>query len=340
MTASKRTLSGSPERMRTVSIVGTGSALPERIITNAELEKMVETTDEWITSRTGIRERRVAAADQYTSDLGAEAARKALADAKLPVEKVDLILCATITPDMPFPCTAALIQDKLGAPHTPCFDIEAACTGFVYGMEIGRQFVMTGTHQNVLVIAAEKLSSIVDWKDRNSCVLFGDGAGAAVLQHVEGVPGILSTSLGAHGKHGELLCQPGGGSRHPATEKTVQERLHYLKMTGREVYKHAVLSMFKATHEALERANLSVKDIACVIPHQANRRILEGLAERLEIGMDRFYINLDRYGNMSAASAAVALDEAAHEGFFKRGDAILIVAFGAGFTWGATVLRW
>ncbi len=339
MSASKRTSSPGPA-FRSASIVGTGSALPDRVLTNADLEKMVETNDEWITTRTGIRERRIAAADQCTSDLGTMAARKALADANLTADKVDMIICATITPDMPFPCTAALIQSKIGASHSACFDIEAACTGFVYGLEIGRQFVMSGTCQTVLVIAAEKLSSIVDWKDRNTCVLFGDGAGAAVIRHVEGSSGILSTSLGANGKHGDLLCMPGGGAKHPASKKTVLEGLHFLKMSGKEVYKHAVLSMHRATQEALEKAHLTMEDITFVIPHQANRRILEGLAERLDIGIDRFYINLDRYGNMSAASAAVALDEAAHENCFKRGDLILMVAFGAGLTWGATVIRW
>ncbi len=329
-----------PNTLRSVSIVGTGSYLPKKVLTNADLVRMVDTTDEWITSRTGIRERRIAATDECTSDLGAEAVRRALENADVPSSKVDLILCATITPDMHFPCTAALIQHKIGAPHIACFDIEAACSGFIYGIEIGRQFIMSRTCNTVVVVAAEKLSSIVDWKDRNTCVLFGDGAGAAVLQHSSASHGIMASSLGGDGAHGELLCVPGGGARLPASVATVNSGQHYLKMMGKEIYKHAMKSMQQAVTEALQRAGMKIDDITCIIPHQANMRIIEGLAERLEVPMERFYVNLHRYGNMSAASAAVALDESAREGRFKRGDIILTVAFGAGLTWGANVVKW
>jgi len=325
---------------RAVSIVSTGSYLPTRVLSNADLEKMVDTSDEWITSRTGIRERRIAAADQYASDLGAEAVRRALMNAKISPEKVDMIICATITPDMPFPNTACLIQDKIGAKKAICFDIEAACSGFLFGLEIGRQFVLSGAHQTVVIVAAEKLSSIVDWKDRNTCVLFGDGAGAAVLRSVVGSKGIMSSCLGSNGAHGDLLCMPGGGSRHPATHESIRAGLHYLKMSGREVYKHAILTMHQAATQALESSRLKIEDIVCIIPHQANARIIEGLAGRLGVKVDKFYINLHRYGNLSAASAAVALDEAAREGRFQRGDPILLIAFGAGLTWGATTVHW
>ncbi len=323
-----------------VSIAGTGSYLPTRVLSNADLEKMVDTSDEWITSRTGIRERRIAAADQCASDLGAESARRALASSKIPAEKVDMIICATITPDMPFPSTACMIQDKIGAKKAVCFDIEAACSGFLFALEIGRQFILTGTHQTVLVVAADKLSSIVDWKDRNTCILFGDGAGAAVLRPTGSSKGIMNSCLGSNGAKGDLLCMPGGGSRHPSTVETVRAGMHYLKMAGKEVYKHAVLAMHHAAVQALEKSQLKVEDIVCIIPHQANARIIEGLADRMGVGTDRFYINLHRYGNMSAASAAVALDEAAREGRFQRGDFILLIAFGAGLTWGASVVQW
>jgi 3-oxoacyl-[acyl-carrier-protein] synthase-3 len=342
MSASKRKARSSlPHVLRHVSIMGTGSYLPTKVLTNADLEKRVETTDEWIRSRTGIQERRIATDEQCTSDLGAEAAKRALADAKVSASKVDLIICATITPDMLFPCSACLIQHKIGAPQAACFDIEAACSGFIFALETGRQFVTSGTFQTVLVVASEKLSSIVDWKDRNTCVLFGDGAGAAVLQPSSaGSQGILSSFMGSNGTHGEMLCMPGGGSRHPSSIQSVQAGMHYLKMSGKEVYKHAILAMNQAATEALGRCQLQVEDLACIIPHQANMRIIQGLAERLKVGVDKFYINLHRYGNMSAASAAVALDEGAKEGRFQRGDYIMLIAFGAGLTWGAMVVQW
>jgi 3-oxoacyl-[acyl-carrier-protein] synthase III len=341
MSASKRKANPhKPLHLKSVSIVGTGSYLPEKVLSNADLEKMVDTNDDWITSRTGIRERRIAHANQFTSDLGADAAKRALADAKISAAKVDLIICATVTPDMPFPSTACIIQQKIGATHATCFDIVAACSGFIYGIDIARSLISSGSFQTVLVIAAEKLSAIVDWKDRNTCVLFGDGSGAAVLQHVEGCPGILSTSLGANGAHGGLLYVPGGGVQHPASSETIASKMHSIKMVGKEVYKQAILSMQHAATDALHRCQLKIEDIVCIIPHQANMRIIEGLSDRLNVNISKFYINLHRYGNMSAASAAVALDEAAREGRFRRGDYILLIAFGAGLTWGASVIEW
>jgi 3-oxoacyl-[acyl-carrier-protein] synthase-3 len=321
-------------------IAGTGAWLPERVLTNADLEKMVETSDEWIVSRTGIRERRIAAEGEHTSTLGARAAAMALEAAGVAPSEVEVILCATITPDMPFPCTACLIQKEIGASRAFCFDVEAACTGYIYGLEIGRRFIEAGAHKTVLVVAADKLSSITDWKDRNTCVLFGDGASAAVLRPSDGTRGILSASLGSSGEQAGLLYMPGGGSQNPASAKTVEQGLHFLKMNGREVYKHAVVNMARAAEEAIASAGLAPADIAWVIPHQANLRIIQGITERLGVGMERCVLNLDRYGNISAASAGVALHEAARDGRIKKGDHLLLVAFGAGLTWGATVLRW
>ena len=341
MSASKRkanaTVTGP---LRSASIVGTGSYLPDKVLSNVDLEKLVDTSDEWIISRTGIRERRIANAHQYTSDLGAEAARRALADAKVSPSKVDMIICATVTPDMPFPSTACLIQEKIGASKAVCFDLEAACSGFLFSLEVGRQFIISKTFNTILVVATEKLSSIVDWKDRNTCVLFGDGAGAAVLQPTDACHGILASTMGSNGAHGNILCVPGGGSRHPASTESIQAGLHYIKMSGKEVYKHAILAMHQAVKDALDRYHLKIEDITCIIPHQANMRIIQGLAARLGISVDKFYVNLQRYGNMSAASAAVALDESAREGRFQRGDYILAIAFGGGVTWAASVIEW
>ncbi len=321
-------------------VAGTGAWLPERILTNADLEKLVETSDEWIVSRTGIRERRIADEGVHTSTMGAKAATRALERAGIPAREVDAILCATITPDMPFPCTACLIQREIGADRAFCFDLEAACTGFIYGLEIGRRLIESRAYTTLLVVASEKLSSVTDWKDRNTCVLFGDGASAAVLRPSDGTRGILSASLGASGAQAGLLYMPGGGSQNPASAKSVAQGLHFLKMNGREVYKHAVVNMARASEEAIARAGLKPSDITWIVPHQANLRILQGLAERLGVDMDRCLVNLDRYGNISAASAGIALHEGASEGRFKPGDHLLLVAFGAGLTWGASVIRW
>ncbi len=325
---------------RPVHIVGTGSYVPDRVLTNADLEKMVDTTDEWITSRSGIKERRIAPDWMCTSDMGTEAAHRAMSQANVREEEIDLIICATITPDMPFPATACLIQKKLGAKRAAAFDMEAACSGFLYGLEIGQQFITSGTFNTVLVIGAEKLSTIVDWQDRSTCVLFGDGAGAAVLQSRGEEHGILTTCMGADGTQADILLMPAGGARYPASKESVSAGMHYLKMAGKEVFKNAITAMQTAAEEALRRCNITIDDIKCVIPHQANLRILESLADRLGAPMEKVYVNLHRYGNISAASVAIALDEAAREGRFQRGDLILLVVFGSGLTWASCVIQW
>lgn len=325
---------------RSVHIVGTGSYLPDRIMTNADLEKMVDTTDEWIVSRSGIKERRIAPDWMCTSDMGAEAARRALEQANVREDEVDLIICATITPDMPFPATACLIQQKIGAKRAAAFDLEAACSGFLFGLEVGQQFITSGTYNTVLIVGAEKLSTIVDWQDRSTCVLFGDGSGAAVLQSRGEEHGILTTCMGADGAQADILLMPAGGARYPASKESVSGRMHYLKMAGKEVFKNAVMAMQTAAEDALSKCNLTINDIKCIIPHQANIRILEAIADRLGAPMEKVYVNLHRYGNISASSVAIALDEAAREGRFQRGDLILLVVFGSGLTWASCVIQW
>ncbi len=325
---------------RTCSITGVGSYLPAKVLTNGELERMVDTTDEWITSRTGIKERRIAAETEYTSDLATKAAQNALASAGVPGEQVDLIIVATITPDMPFPSTAALVQRNIGARRAAAFDMEAACSGYIYGLEIAQQFITTRTYDTVLVIGAEKLSSIVDWSDRNTCVLFGDGAGAAVLQNRPAAHGLLTAVMGADGNKADLLFMPGGGSRCPATADSVAARRHYLRMEGKETFKNAVQAMQTAAEEALRRCDLDIGRIKCIIPHQANRRIIDAVGDRLGATPEQMFVNLHKYGNTSAASVGIGLDEAVKSGSIQRGDLILLVAFGAGLTWGAAVIEW
>jgi 3-oxoacyl-[acyl-carrier-protein] synthase III len=325
---------------RTCAVAGVGAYVPEKVLTNADLEKMVDTTDEWITSRTGIQERRIACEGEFTSDMAAKAALRALADAKVKGEDVDLIIVATITPDMLFPSTACLVQQKIGARKAAAFDIEAACSGFIYGLEIAQQFIMSHTYDTVVVIGAEKLSSIIDWKDRNTCVLFGDGAGAAVLRSTGRTHGLLTACMGADGTKGDLLSMPAGGSRQPATLDSVNARLHYLRMDGKETFKSAVNAMYTAAMEALRRCEIDITQIKLVIPHQANRRIIDAVGERLGATPEQVFINLHKYGNTSAASVAIALDEAVQSGRIQRGDLILLVVFGAGLTWGAAVIEW
>jgi 3-oxoacyl-[acyl-carrier-protein] synthase III len=327
-------------RGRTCSILAVGSYIPDRVLTNGDLERMVDTSDEWITTRTGIKERRIAAENEFTSDMATIAAERAMERAGVTADQIDLTVVATITPDMPFPSTACLVQRKLGARRAAAFDIEAACSGFIYALEIGQQFIMSRTYETVLVIGAEKLSSIIDWNDRNTCVLFGDGAGAAVLQHRPQAHGLLTACMGADGTKGELLSMPGGGSRCPATIESVSSRLHYLRMDGKETFKNAVNAMCTAGMEALRRCELDISQIKCVIPHQANRRIIDAVAERLDVLPGQLFVNLDRYGNTSAASVAIALDEAVEAGQIQRGDLVLMVVFGAGLTWGAAVIEW
>jgi len=301
---------------------------------------MVDTTDDWIVTRTGMKERRLAGDDEATSDMAAEAARRALADAGVLATEVDLLIVATITPDLPFPNTGCLVQSQIGATNAACMSLEAACSGFVYALEVGRQFIATGSAQIVLVIGAEKMSSILDWKDRSTCVLFGDGAGAAVLQATDAPRGILTSVLGSDGTLSDLLRVPAGGSRQPTSEETVKNRLHFLKMNGREVYKHAVKNMTRAARTALTRSGLEAREIRWVIPHQANRRIITAIADRMDVPMDRFVVNVEKYGNTSGASVGIALDEAARDQRLQKGDLVLLLVFGGGFTWGAMILEW
>ena len=328
------------EKTLSVGIVGTGSYLPERVLTNADLERMVDTSDEWIATRTGIRERRIAADDEATSDMAARAASAALEDAGVEADELDLIIVATVTPDMPFPSTACLVQHKLGARKAFCFDLEAACSGFVYALDVGQRFIRSGGARTALIIGGEKLSSVTDWKDRATCVLFGDGAGAVVLQARETGRGIMGTVAGSDGALAGLLQIPGGGSRRPATPESLAAGLHYMKMAGNEVFKHAVRCMSDAAQRVLKECGLSIDDVAWIVPHQANVRIIQAIAQRLGADMSKVCLNLDRVGNMSGASIPVALDELARSGKLAAKDIVLFVAFGGGFTWGATVLEW
>ena len=325
---------------RSASILGTGSYVPEKILTNAELEKMVDTNDEWIRSRTGIRERRIAASDEKTSDMAAAAARSAIENAGIKAEEIQMIICATVTPDMFFPNTACFVQTKIGAKHAICFDVSAACSGFLYAVEIARQFIATCSYDTVLVIGADKLSSIVNWEDRNTCVLFGDGAGAAILRHREGSRGLMTTHMGSNGELAEILYIPGGGSAAPITAETLADKTATIRMNGRETYKNAVMAMVDASQKALLEAGVTIDQIKCVIPHQANYRIIEAIADRLHLPIEKFHLNLDCYGNTSAAAVAIALDEAARQGRFERGDLILLAVFGGGLTWASSVIEW
>lgn len=327
-------------RPRTCAFAAVGAYVPEKVLTNADLEKMVDTSDEWITSRTGIQQRRIACEGEYTSDMAAKAARLAMERAGVTGDDIDMIIVATITPDMLFPSTACLVQQKIGARRAAAFDIEAACSGFIYALEIAQQFIASHTYNTVLVIGAEKLSSIIDWKDRNTCVLFGDGAGAAILQSRGDTHGLLTACMGADGSKGELLSMPAGGSRQPATIDSVNARLHYLRMDGKETFKSAVNAMYQAAQEALRRCEIDISQIKLVIPHQANRRIIDAVGERLGARPDQVFVNLHKFGNTSAASVAIALDEAVTAGLIQRGDLVLLVVFGAGLTWGAAVIQW
>lgn len=324
-----------------VTIAGTGSYVPERILTNAELSEMVDTTDEWIFSRTGIRERRIAAEGEFTSHMATNAARKALEQAGMAAEDIELIIVATITPDTLTPATACYVQRNLGAHRAVAFDISAACSGFLYAMKIAKRLISDGAFKNALIIGAEKLSAFVNWEDRSTCVLFGDGAGAAVLRQAKPGEGeVIATEMGTDGNQTHLLNIPGGGSACPITTDNAGDHLSTLAMLGKEVFKHAVTRMKEAAEKVIERANLKPEDIACVIPHQANLRIIDAIADRLAVPNERVFVNLDKYGNTSAAAVAIALDEANRTGAFKRGDHIVLVVFGAGLTWAAAAIRW
>lgn len=324
-----------------VCIAGTGSYVPETILTNDELAKRVDTSDEWIFSRTGIRERRIAAEGEFTSHMASNAARRALEQAGMEASEIQLIIVATITPDTFTPATACYVQQQLGASKAVAFDISAACSGFLYAMKLSKRMIADGGFENALIIGAEKLSAFVNWEDRTTCVLFGDGAGAAVLRRAAPEEGsILATEMGTDGNLTHLLNIPGGGSACPITESNVNDHLATLSMQGKEVFKHAVNRMKESAETVIKRAGLEAADIACVIPHQANLRIIDAIAERLSVPEGRVFVNLDKYGNTSAAAVAIALDEANRSGAFKRGDNIVMVVFGAGLTWAAAAVRW
>ncbi|NLP37224.1 MAG: ketoacyl-ACP synthase III [Firmicutes bacterium] len=327
-------------KLQNVGILGVGSALPTKIVTNFDLEKIVNTSDEWIRTRTGISERRIVAGSQTTSDLAAEAARAAVEAAGCTIAEIDLILVATISPDTIMPSTACFVQEKLGAKNAAAFDLSAGCTGFVYGLAVGCSFVRSGMYKRVLVIGAEVMSKFLDWTDRNTCVLFGDGAGAVLLGPAE-EPGFLSFKLHADGSMGDLLITPAGGARLPASKETVAARQHYIKMvSGNETFKFAVRVMGEVVQQALDEAGLVKEELDFLIPHQANLRIIEAARKRFNLPPDRVVVNINRYGNMSAASIPVALDEAVKNGRIKRGHLLGFVGFGAGLTWGAVIMRY
>ncbi len=326
--------------MASAGILGTGSALPKKVITNTDLEKMVETSDQWITERTGIRERRQAAPDETTSKLSVQAARKALEMAKLTPQDLDLIICSTISPDMPLPSTAAFIQAELGARSCCAFDLAAACSGFLFGITVAEKFIRTGSARHVLVIGAELLSRYLDYKDRATCVIFGDGVAGGVLGAVEPPSGILAEELHTEGAYADHLYIPAGGTAKPASCETVQGREHYIKMRGNELFKVAVRSMEDVSRRVLAQAQVCPEQLNLFIPHQANQRITEAVRERLGVNPEKVYSNISRVGNTSSASIPICLDECVRSGRLKRGDLVLMSAFGAGVTWGAVVMRW
>ena len=328
-----------PESLRSSRIIGTGHYVPTRVLTNFDLEKMVDTTDEWIVTRTGIRERRIAAENEACSDLSLAACKEAVAMAGLDPKDIDGIIIGTITGDMQFPATATFVQDRLGASNAAALDLSAACSGFIYGVNMAHAMIVSGQMERVLVVGAEVLTKFVDWNDRATCVLFGDAAGAVVLEACPHGEGILATHMKSDGALAELLCLPGGGSRHPLTSNTFADRTRFIKMKGDGVFKWAVRAMVDATHTVLEQAGYSLSDVAVVIPHQANIRIIDAVAERLEIPRERVVVNLDRYGNTSSATIPVAYDEVVRAKKLKPGDLVLFTGFGGGFTWGSVLLK-
>lgn len=322
-------------------IFGTGSYLPEKVVTNQDWEKRLDTSDEWITTRTGIKERRWTTDQQATSDLCVEAAKRALKAAKLKPQDIDVIITATITPDHAFPSTSCLIQHRLNIPPIPAFDIAAACTGFLYGIEIARNLIGSGRYKYIMVFGAECLSKITDVDERSTAVLFGDGAGCAILGPSEDPQrGILSFNWHSDGSLGKLLIQPGGGSRNPASHETVDKKMHTIQMLGNETYKHAVSKMGQAAVDALKDAGLTGEDVDIFIPHQANLRIMQSTAKRAKVALEKVYITVNKYGNMSAATVPIAMDDAVRDGTLKPGSILLLDAFGGGLTWAAAVIRW
>ncbi len=328
------------EMKRHIRIRSTGVYLPDRVLTNADLEKMVDTSDEWITTRTGIKERRMASKEQVTSDLAVNAARMALERGGLKAEDIDLILVATNTPDTIFPATACWVQKKLGIKEIPAFDLEAGCTGLLYALIVAEGLILSGTARRILLIGVDILTKITNWEDRSTCVLFGDGAGAFILEESDDESGLISHFWGADGSLAELLILPGGGTLYPASEDMVKKRLHYLSMKGNEVFKHAVKRMGEAALEALKQAGIEKEQVDYLIPHQANLRIIDATGERLNLPKEKIVVSIHKYGNMSVATIPVALHELAEEGKLQKGQIIVMVAFGAGFTWASAVYRW
>jgi 3-oxoacyl-[acyl-carrier-protein] synthase-3 len=326
--------------VKKAKIIGTGSYLPTKILTNHDLEKLVDTSDEWIVTRTGMKERRIAADHEFTSDLGAAAAKEALKAAKMESSEIDLILVATLTPDYTFPSTACIIQSKLKAEKAAGFDLQAACTGYIYALSLAKAYIESGLYQNILVVASEKLSSIVNYKDRNTCVLFGDGASACVVSSQGQGLWIRHTHLGCDGDQTAILLMPAGGSRLPASAETVEKQLHTIQMDGKEVFKHAVRRMEASSKECMEQAGVKEEEISWIVPHQANVRIIEAIARRFKVPMERVYMTIHKYGNTSASSVGIALDELLKEKKAAKGDNLLLTAFGAGLTWGSTILSY
>jgi 3-oxoacyl-[acyl-carrier-protein] synthase-3 len=323
-----------------VGILGIGSYLPEKVLTNADLEKMVNTTDEWIIERTGIKARHIAAPEQATSDMSILAAKKALADAKTDPLEIDLVILATASPDHEFPSTACQVQDALGCKNAAAFDLAAGCSGFVYSLIVASQMLQAGIYKKILIIGAETLSRIMDFSDRNTCVLFGDGAGAAVVGRVDEGYGVLGLDMGADGSGGKFLIQPAGGSRRPASHETIDEHGHYIHMDGKEVYKFATRIMAKTALKSLANAGLTLEQLDLLIPHQANIRIIKSAAKHLKMPMEKVWVNIDKYANTSAACIPICLDEAQEAGRLHKGDNLLLVGFGAGLTWASVVLKW
>jgi 3-oxoacyl-[acyl-carrier-protein] synthase-3 len=324
---------------RSAIITGTGTSVPSRVLTNRDLEKIVDTSDEWIQTRTGIRERRIAG-DEAVSTFALAASQRAMEMAAVEPRDIDLIICATVTPDMPIPATACLLQHGLGCERAAAFDIQAGCSGFIYAQSVAKQFIVSGRFRNVLVIGAELLSKFLDWTDRTTCVIFADGAGAAVMSEGSLPRGVLASAMHSDGSMSDYICMEAGGSKYPASEETVAKKMHFIKMRGNETFKIAVRSIEDVSREVLENAGLTPADVSWFIPHQANQRIIDAVRERLGIPAERCYVNIDRYGNTSAASIPIALDEAVRAGKVARGDVILMAAFGAGLTWAASAVRW
>ncbi len=321
-------------------ITGTGSYTPETILDNSDLAKKIDTSDKWITARTGIRQRRVVKGSETNSDLCLKASENALQSAGIKAKELDLIIVATMSGDQPMPSTAAILQNKLGAKSAAAFDINAACSGFIYGLTVADNFVKSGSYKKVLLVGAEVNSKFLDWKDRATCVLFGDGAGAVVLEPTGGKKGILSTHIYSDGSMWDFICLPGGGSNHPPTSKTIRDRMHYIKMKGNETFKVAVRTLEKLVLDTLKVNNVKPSELAMLIPHQANMRIIAATAKRLKLPMSRVAVNLDKYGNTSAASIPIALDEVVREKRIKKDDYVMLEAFGSGLTWGSALIKW